>query len=753
MRVIKYLSLLTFLFLFTTRSFTQIQERSSTYGLVHTPKGNLHALIIFVHFPDEDTTNWGKWKYDEIPDFAKPDNNSLFSSEINQIGTKDNLSKWYNDMSMGKFKFTADIFPESIPLKLKGRQSNGNINKEIFLYIDKQYPNYDWSKYDQRKNNPSWKIDNSINPQPDGNLDYVILLYRRKGMGGLAAIQGGYFPLGNYKVSSGYTSVRTNTNSEGLSDLFIHEFGHNLYSSPHIGIANGVLGQYLRGTSAWSMSNATDRVFYTVNAWERWYLGWTEIKYDIVKPLHDTIVEIDDYITTGDAIRIRIPHSNQHLWIENHQKINTFDRHRYLKNAFGKELTNPKKGIYMYVENISPARNSIHSFNTGANGIRVLHPEGNHNFRYKDSLYKEKKWWGQSVYDFYTTTANPIEGYALNHVVMFDYNKDGHIRYNANANHPRSKKNEGMYIFSLNNQERCSWTGEGLAFKAGSIINIATNPMVLPLRKYNQRERLMTSAYLNGLSIKVLSIKEGKSKISIAYNSYGINQKTRWSAQEIIFQADTAYEQYANLELNADLTLAKSQTPAIHDKINGSYNRSTILRIASGNTFEINKDAILRLTDSTHLIIEKEAKLIIEEGAYLICDKQVALLIDENAIINNNGEIILSKKTQVNFLNDAVSQSVVKPISLQEITNLSNVKLFKKYFLTPNTALFYKGKRLKDKDESKIIRRFNKAQASHKKFTPKKYIDFYIDNKKHFIAVRGRKFSYKGFTYKNPIFK
>ena len=59
------------------------QSPSSTNGDVFTPKGHLHALVIFVGF-DHTTSadNVSGWDHDDIPDAAKGADNDLFNSAV-----------------------------------------------------------------------------------------------------------------------------------------------------------------------------------------------------------------------------------------------------------------------------------------------------------------------------------------------------------------------------------------------------------------------------------------------------------------------------------------------------------------------------------------------------------------------------------------------------------------------------------------------------------------------------------------------
>ena len=90
-----------------------------------------------------------------------------------------------------------------------------------------------------------------------------------------------------------------------------------------------------------------------VSGWDRWFLGWNNPpdKTNLISARDDNNLEqlsdlnipsapsvstfvLRDFVATGDAVRIKLPHfnwqslgdvKNQYLWLENHQLINRFD--------------------------------------------------------------------------------------------------------------------------------------------------------------------------------------------------------------------------------------------------------------------------------------------------------------------------------------------------------------------------------------------------------------------------------------------
>src|SRR5690606_12327206 len=123
-----------------------------------------------------------------------------------------------------------------------------------------------------------------------------------------------------------------------------------------------------------------------------WYLNWIELpKYsgynsagrDLDSYTQNGIYVLKDVATTGDAMRIKLPFSNQRLWLENHGFKNFLDnRTMYLENGYNDPIPPPDPGLYMYVENLTDSRTTIleplNSLYT--NGIKVLHSSGSYDY-------------------------------------------------------------------------------------------------------------------------------------------------------------------------------------------------------------------------------------------------------------------------------------------------------------------------------------------------------------------------------------
>ena len=140
-------------------------QRVSSNGFSYTPRGQIRRLIIFLGDENDNVVN-PNWPLGQLPNWA----DEIVESDLADIGTRDNLSTFYNDMSLGQFQFVGDVYPEFISLDFTLFQDTtirvdtlGNIDT---TFIFREYralqaaineivttdPDFDWALYDQRKN-------------------------------------------------------------------------------------------------------------------------------------------------------------------------------------------------------------------------------------------------------------------------------------------------------------------------------------------------------------------------------------------------------------------------------------------------------------------------------------------------------------------------------------------------------------------------------------------------------------------------
>ena len=265
---------------------TFAQERNAAFGGVFTPKGDLKVLIVPVIFKDSPQTNknfrnsdnylsgWDAGNKHNLPDAVNPLNGDshqwLFNKPEHFEIYKDSV--FYNDsellylISKGQFRFMGEVFsdsnglPTAVDIDPEGGRDWSHMNRYALERMKELNPNFDISKFDNRKNNPQYKFDNSVNPEPDGIIDYIVFIYRYSPSWGQQPApgmnkwqgSGGGFANPSGIMMEKYNGIRF---SEGFtmmwgSGVFFHELAHTLYNLAHLWGSNGTVGEYFYRPSA-----------------------------------------------------------------------------------------------------------------------------------------------------------------------------------------------------------------------------------------------------------------------------------------------------------------------------------------------------------------------------------------------------------------------------------------------------------------------------------------------------------------------
>jgi hypothetical protein len=665
-------------------------QKNSTYGGVFTPKGDFKAILVPVYFSDGCSTNpnfkneaeslrdWNMKDGRILPDVIDPKTGRTtdwmfnetedFQKYLSQDGF--NASKLFYWQSGGQFRFMVDVFRDSMgqPLAIeidpKGGRGWSDMNKKAFAKMKEVVPDFDWSPYDQRKNGPRYQFDNSINPQPDSVVDYIIFAYRysprwkqhpEKGMPRWTGSGGGFAsPAGiqlmeynGYKFSEGFTMTWG-------SGVFVHELAHTLFNAPHLWGANSTVGQYFYQPSIGWGATATVDIFKMFNAWEAWYMGYLPNLVSINENLKEEQTYIlQDFFTEQDALRIEIPFSGgQYLWLENHAKIHPFDEHEWAGWKIGNDsIAATPSGVYAYVESIVASQDKIiQPLSPACNGLRPLHAAGNYDYSYIDEK-PTKNAWNNKIYRFRRELENPLAGTNPYFFFRADFNKDRKIGFDTNFNGTR---NEGMPIiceevepdryenlyqnFGVWNDEKAPNHYRPGAFQAGDQLDMSSNPMIHNTPTYNAQKKKLHPIYISGLSIKFEALKNShKVLVKVKYGETQLYKNSRWAGNLIL--PNITRDEKADLWIakRKKLFLVKSGTNNRHlpndkgDFINPSY-------------LKIKHDASMQLSKKAKLTIEEGATLELEKGAELKLAKKAKIVIKKGAKLILNGNSITKEK-------------------------------------------------------------------------------------------------------------
>ncbi len=703
--------------------FAQLLYAQKTYipnGGLFTPNGDIKALVIFVGFTHnvqhegdsipfnhQRYDNWDISKGQNLPPYVNMktgkmeifhESKSDFSKSINPY----NISDYYNEMSLGKFNFMAECFkdpntgkPVRIDINPKGKKTIGEFNKAVIDKIYELHPDFNWFPYDTRENNPSYAR-STDKTRADGKPDCIIFVYRnhsgmpqqifkrgRSGWGGGVAtsfLRGYKSPWESVNFDNmGFTlSDESGKNGDAFMAMFLHEIAHKLYNSPHYNGANGTIGNYFFYPDvSYGMMNSTNFTNVTANGWERWILGWINLdKQDLDKTVSiDSIDYLEhsfilrDYVTTGDAIRLPIPHyPDSYLWIENHQNISVMERNLFGGRALsvtGDVVPELDKGIYAYVERISPNRNFLPTYGNRfqSNGLRFLHAGGNWDYTHSGLSRSWNTYFYNPVTALKKGRQNPFSGtnpfmrYIDDYPEGWDINNkpDGKIKYRSSVHGGylesvpfiHQEENEEMvavYGFSGGNSDRSKTILKSHSpfFQNNEILSLSSGHPVFGLVNYNRKKATLEHIELNGMHVDFKHIDENAYLVTVRYNDFNIKKDIRLTGNIIVkpnYLDSLEYGLIINSDV--DVTIDRSGTVNTHKLINGSFVNPTEIII--------DKHSRILMESKSKLKIEDNSSLILEKGAYLKMGYKTQIIIGENAqlIIKEGAKIDRGRKSKI----------------------------------------------------------------------------------------------------------
>jgi hypothetical protein len=506
---------------------------------------------------------------------------------------------------------------------------------------------------DSRTNNPGYMSDNSISAS-DGQVDYTIIIWRYDGNrfhnpDGTLGLENASGSGGGFAGVAGVTLTPTGTNptlrtTDGFTQcvgysgmdkaIFTHEFAHTLYNAPHVFGANGVVGKHLYASTGYGMIGGP--MLDCANGWERWYMNWITLQANGYRSdvtglptlAPNGLYTLRDFITTGDVVRIRLPHSQaadgtyNYLWLENHQGKSVWD-----KAAWSHDGQNPAqpfptapRGLIAYVEDlhVTQARPNVPgntSIVVGAGGMRMLPSGGLLDAKHDGNVSTfNNHWWGNLVYNFVNRRANPTGSFSEQNSPIDDRDGDriiDHSEYWNGRDGTAHDRNEGFGFVSWDGGVSNGFMGTFMAFNPVNYkLGLDGPTTVFPNQLFDMNTQQLSPIYLSGVSVEIVSqAANGDLTIRVRLNDVDIKQDTRWTGNLAL--SPELYSAYsAVVAPNVTLTIDRSGTP----------NRMTPL----GNT-----GTPADFVNPSFLTVRDGAQLLVKDGTVLLRD-QSTLYVEDN---------------------------------------------------------------------------------------------------------------------------
>jgi hypothetical protein len=446
-----------------------------------------------------------------------------------------------------------------------------------------------------------------------------------------------------------------------------HEYAHNIMGGNNFHAGGGGGGSYgdywIPTVSGWSMLGLYNCSFLSWNAWDRQRMDWKlagnqynpsarnydntiEVNGDIdaSNPNHAGIYVLRDFVSTGDAIRIKLPFIDpdneyqQWIWIENRQGINfnnnSFDQWQYQESHSHCVLGSvPGLGIYIQID--KDIRESISAsvlYGGHAGYIRPLAANGfwDRDFQLQ-TVYNTCVAW-KNTRPFQRLYPNPLTGGCDQECYTWDLNNNDTIWHDDQLNNHVEYEN-GLYkmnLFELGHADHI------FTLSGNNKLSVSSNPSSVPLMnlvswdypppvKPNVRK-----IYLNGVSIEILNHDSiGNIQVQIRFDDVDITNDVRWCADEIVLNHIPTQSGYSlNLNSGNSLMLDQGLTATRMDNPITFQGRKIF---ASPTVMRIKENAVVNLEDSSFFIVNNGSNLILENGSKLIVNHNAEITIKEGS--------------------------------------------------------------------------------------------------------------------------
>jgi len=673
--------------LLTIFLFAQENGISSRNGQVLPVNGTFRILLVFVEieypggvdkFASEANDNW------------KPGSYPVWANELFDVypssDPKGTVTRYYYESSFGQYNMVADILlnPDD-PAKPFQYKSNGDLNVANILTDA-------WNKgfktksalpadsFDLWVKSGSGEEKKIRTPDSPFSFDHVMVIARNCTYPGHMA---GYASPGNLSAKAPFKTDSYSvfsTRSISPLNILLHEYNHLLFGGNNVHCCGGNHmssgpQMFLSFQGGWGMMGAANKSLMTCNAWDRYKLGWKrpekeyyisaldssekEINTDFDfrnQRMVDTLIILRDFVTCGDALRIRLPgvpdnEYPQWLWIENHQtrsfNKSPFDIFQYEESGC---TDHALPGIYAYIQVAHDELSGMDAFGGNADFIRALPASGMYDFVWGDTLVRNN--WCQNNKQYFPFERkpafnNPLSGNAVTELAAYDENADGHLE-------EKEKRDPAIELISGQYYNNLPYLGESemvYTQHGNNKIGVGTNPSSAnSLTMLNDNKAINKGLppdnriiYLNSVSIEIIREdwpSPGSVLVRVRNGDNIVAKNVRWCAPKIVLpdlpsdnQFDLVVDKKRRIIIDAGFTptridsviTVKGKTVTT-DYTHFEMMPGTRILLRKGARLDIRNGSVFHISKGSVIILEKGAKIIVSKDSRLINEGEIRKL-------------------------------------------------------------------------------------------------------------------------------
>lgn len=659
------------------------QLQQSRHGWYLSPHGTIRILLIFAEIeydvnPANDPQPEGAahWPKGELPVWK----DDVFDPQPLAVPNA-MVSRYYYDISLGQYTVLGDYIDQLITIRESDhasiRQAHG-LSKIAVTEANKMdrfrtHHGLTVEDFDLWKRGGKAGMPKEAGPDDPHSFDHVMVILRNSGLthGQGSVDPGSPGELFGYKADS---QSRFGGMNALPFEILKHEFNHLLLGGNnfHSGGGNAAQfpGHFISLQGGWSMMGASGSSLLTCSGWDRFRLGWfpEESQFNINardaggKPINgdldpiagDTgIYVIRDFVTTGDALRIRMPFipeelHQQWLWIENHQG---YPRNGSPTDRFHYEDTRCvdgiEPGLFMVMQVAHEDHEGANIYGGHADYLRPIPANGMYDMSMRgDTLFQRCPFGGNSIpFLIGKERMNPLSGNHEQELPVYDRNNDGILEggeHYVPGTRIRNGREDGEmkflgspdHAFMMNGNRKL---GMGTNPSSANMMTlVSSGKKVL----YQGGAPNVRTVYLNGLSVELIGMDQaGNASIRVRTNDIRLAEDVRWCADSIVLPPLRGPEGRSMIVgERVSLTIDRSLTPTRIDEPDTSkgtiwYSDPTRFVISEGASILMEPRSKIKLQNSSEIHMMPGSELVLQRKARLQIANDCTIYLHGNAHI------------------------------------------------------------------------------------------------------------------------
>jgi hypothetical protein len=518
--------------------------------------------------------------------------------------------------------------------------------------------------------------------------DNVIFIWRNSSFNGIGDYS--YSTPGKMLGHDANTYCWFGTHERIPTQIMIHEYAHLIYGGLdfHCGGGGWFIGgdYWIPAIGGWSNLGLSGSSLLSWNAWDRLRLDWkapgnkfsvstrnesntAEMNGDLDAANNSLsgIYTLRDFVTTGDAIRIKLPFTNpeseypEYLWLENHNtfSMNQCEWDRFLWEDGNNCIRPAVYGLYAYIQIDRETRQGTtfdEVFKGYAYYLRPFTAEGFYDKEFEETAIPNTCISSMLMYPFtrLPENANPLTGSGDQEYYAVDWNQDNVLDH-SDQFYTNIENIDGTYHENMfnNGHSRNAFTKHG-----NNKIGIGTNPASATLMNmvgYDtpvEGAKNIRKVYLNGLSVEILNQNEdGTIQVKIRFDDVDVDKDVRWCAEDIVLNPISSPTGYSlNLKAGKTITLdqgitATRMTDPVLFENRMIFASPTALSIESEAKIHLETNSEIVLKNASTLKMSPGSSCIVEDGGLIELEKGTTMIIDNGASFSINGKGKLIART------------------------------------------------------------------------------------------------------------